>query len=127
MTSHQRPQNMIELRLQEIERRLEKYEHKTILDVKSKTIAENIWAWFENHHVLVVTQFQYEMQALGLGSGGKAIRGALYRYAQLGKIKRIERGVYVDNRENVAVSGNHRGYINRGEPVPPHKLVSIQN
>lgn len=57
------------------------------------------------------------MQALGLGNGGKAIRGALYRYAQSGKIRRIERGVYVDNRENVAASGNNRGYISRGEPV----------
>lgn len=107
----------MEIRIQEIEKRLARIENSSTLDVRTKSVTENIFAWFENHHVLVVTQFQYEMQALGLGNGGKAIRGALYRYAQIGKIRRIERGVYVDNRENVAAVGNNRGYIGRNEPI----------
>lgn len=108
---------MIELRLQALEKRVARLETSSTLNVHSRTIGENIFAWFENHHVLVVTQFQYEMQALGLQRGANAIREAVYVYNKQGKIRRIERGVYVDNRQNMAAVGHSHGYIGRDEPV----------
>jgi len=85
----------LETRLTQLEQRMDRLEKKSTLQ-RNSSIPENIVRWFRSHRYLATLQFIAELHEVEPGYKESAVRTALYRMAQQGKLIRVRDGLYTE-------------------------------